>query len=138
MVNDVILRAEGLSKKFCRNLRRSMYYGSIDVVRSMFGFAPKANLLRPGEFWAVDDVSFELNRGSSLGILGVNGSGKSTLLRLLNGIYQPDKGRIEVRGRTGALIALGAGFHPLMTGRENIYLNGVILGMTKKEIDQEV
>lgn len=137
MGNDVILRAEGLSKKFCRNLRRSMYYGSIDVVKSTLGLAPKNNSLRPGEFWAVDDVSLELKRGSSLGVLGVNGSGKSTLLRLLNGIYQPDKGRIEVRGRTGALIALGAGFHPLMTGRENIYLNGVILGMSKKEIDRK-
>lgn len=137
MVNDVIIRAEGLSKKFCRNLRRSMYYGSIDVLKSMLGLAPKANLLRPGEFFAVDDVSFELKRGFTLGILGVNGSGKSTLLRLLNGIYQPDKGRIEVRGRIGALIALGAGFHPLMTGRENIYLNGVILGMRRKEIDRK-
>lgn len=137
MGNDVIIRAEGLSKKFCRNLRRSMYYGSIDVVKSMLGLAPKDNSLRPGEFWAVDNVSLELKRGSSLGILGVNGSGKSTLLRLLNGIYQPDKGRIEVQGRIGALIALGAGFHPLMTGRENIYLNGVILGMSRKEIDRK-
>ena len=137
MGNDVIIRAEGLSKKFCLNLRRSMYYGSIDVVKSMLGLAPRDNPLRPGEFWAVDDVSFELKSGFTLGILGVNGSGKSTLLRLLNGIYQPDKGRIEVRGRIGALIALGAGFHPLMTGRENIYLNGVILGMRKKEIDRK-
>jgi lipopolysaccharide transport system ATP-binding protein len=137
MGNDVILRVEGLSKKFCLNLRRSMYYGSIDVFKSMLGLAPQNNSLRPGEFWAVDNVSLELKRGFTLGILGVNGSGKSTLLRLLNGIYQPDKGRIEVRGRTGALIALGAGFHPLMTGRENIFLNGVILGMSKKEIDRK-
>src|SRR5207247_6675364 len=66
--------------------------------------------------------------------IGTNGSGKSTLLRLLNGIYQPDTGRIEIRGRVGGLIALGAGFHPLMSGRENIYLNGTILGMTRRAI----
>jgi lipopolysaccharide transport system ATP-binding protein len=137
MSNDVIVKAEGLSKKFCRNLRRSMYYGSIDVAKTMFGMSANTETLRPGEFWAVDDVSFELKAGSSLGIIGVNGSGKSTLLRVLNGIYQPDKGRVEMRGRIGALIALGAGFHPLMSGRENVYLNAAILGMKKKEIDQK-
>jgi len=137
MSNDVIIRVEGLSKKFCRNLRRSMYYGSIDIVKTLFGVVVDTDSLRPGEFWAVDDVSFELQEGSSLGIIGVNGSGKSTLLRLLNGIYQPDKGRVEIQGRIGALISLGAGFHPLMSGRENIYLNGAILGMGKKEIDRK-
>lgn len=131
------IRVENLSKKFCRNLRRSMFYGTVDVMRSMLGMAPSCGTLRKDEFWAVDGVSFELEKGESLGILGVNGSGKSTLLRLLNGIYMPDRGRIEVHGRIGALISLGAGFHPLMTGRENIYLNGVILGMSKKEIDRK-
>jgi lipopolysaccharide transport system ATP-binding protein len=77
-------------------------------------------------------VSFELKKGETLGIIGVNGSGKSTLLRLVTGIFPPDKGRISFKGRIGALIAVGAGFHPYMTGRENIYLNGTILGMTRK------
>jgi lipopolysaccharide transport system ATP-binding protein len=91
--------------------------------------------LRKDEFWAVKDVSFDLKRGEILGLIGVNGCGKSTLLRLLAGIFPPDQGEIMIRGRMGALIALGAGFHPHMTGRENIYLNGTILGLTKKEIN---
>ena len=82
----------------------------------------------------VDHVTFALKRGELLGLLGANGSGKSTLLRLLGGIYQPDKGRIEVRGKVGALIALGAGFDLFLTGRENIFLNGALLGMTTREI----
>lgn len=137
MGDDLVIRAEGLSKKFCRSLRRSMYYGSLDVGKTMLGWPAHTEVLRPGEFWAVDDVSFELQRGASLGVMGVNGSGKSTLLRLLNGIYHPDRGRVEIRGRIGGLIALGAGFHPLLSGRENIYLNGAILGMGKKEIDKK-
>jgi len=137
MSNDTVVKVENLSKKFCRNLRRSMFYGSVDVIKSMLGMNIETNTLRKDEFWAVDNVSFELKRRKSIGLIGVNGSGKSTLLRLLNGIYQPDKGRIELRGRIGALISVGAGFHPLMTGRENIYLNGAILGMSKTEIDKK-
>src|SRR5208283_2461226 len=91
--------------------------------------------LRPGEFWAVKNVSFELKRGEGLGIMGINGSGKTTLLRILDGIYAPDAGRVTMRGRTGALIAAGAGFAPMLTGRENIYVNGSLLGMSRKEID---
>jgi lipopolysaccharide transport system ATP-binding protein len=134
MGDDVVINVEGASKKFCRNLRRSMYYGAFDVMRSMVGLCSKTEVLRPDEFWAVDHVSFSLRRGETVGLIGANGSGKSTLLRLLNGIYQPDTGRIEIRGRVGGLIALGAGFHPLMSGRENIYLNGTILGMTRRSI----
>jgi lipopolysaccharide transport system ATP-binding protein len=83
----------------------------------------------------VDDVSFELRRGECLGLIGRNGAGKTTLLKMLNGLIKPDKGRIEIRGRVGALIALGAGFNPILTGRENIYVNGSIVGLTKREID---
>lgn len=90
-----------------------------------------------GEFWAVDDVSFELKQGETLGIIGANGSGKSTLLKMLNGIFMPDKGRIEINGRVGALIEVGAGFHPMLTGRENIYVNGAVMGMTRAEIDEK-
>ncbi len=135
-MDDTVIRVEGVSKKFARRIRHNMLYGTIDVARGMLGMKARTDSLRPGEFWAVNDVSFELKRGETLGLIGPNGSGKSTLLRLLNGIYQPDKGRIEIRGRVGALIAVGAGFHPLMTGRENIYLNGSILGMTRAEIDR--
>jgi ABC-type multidrug transport system fused ATPase/permease subunit len=89
--------------------------------------------LRPGEFWAVQDVSFELRRGECLGLIGHNGAGKTTLLKMLNGLIKPDRGTITMRGRVGALIALGAGFNPILTGRENICINGSVLGLTKKE-----
>lgn len=135
MADDVAVSVEGASKKFCRTLRRSMYYGAMDVMRSMVGIPSQTETLRPDEFLAVDHVSLTLRRGETLGLMGPNGSGKSTLLRLMAGIYQPDTGRITITGRVGGLIALGAGFHPLMTGRENIYLNGAILGMPRAEID---
>lgn len=136
--DDVVLRVEHLSKKFCRTLKRSMYYGTIDIARSMLGINYDTGKLRKDEFWALDDVSFELKKGETLGIIGENGSGKSTLLRLITGIFPPDKGKISFKGRIGALIAVGAGFHPHMTGLENIYLNGTILGMTRKELDAKM
>ena len=113
-----------------------MLYGATDLTRSFLGLNQRTERLRDGEFWAVDDVSFELKKGETLGIIGPNGSGKSTMLKLLNGIFMPDKGKIEINGRVGALIEVGAGFHPMLTGRENIYVNGAILGMSKKEVDK--
>lgn len=136
--SEVVLRVESLYKKFCRSLTHSMYYGVIDSVRSMLGAAYDTQRLRKNEFWALEDICFELHKGETLGILGANGSGKSTLLRLITGIYPPDRGRISFTGRIGALIAVGAGFHPHMTGRENIYLNGTILGMTRREINERL
>ena len=112
-----------------------MRYGTSDVLKGFFGLNTHPETLRAGEFWALDDVSFKLHKGETLGIIGSNGSGKSTLLKLLNGIYMPDKGRIKIKGRVGALIEVGAGFHNLLTGRENVYVNGAILGLTKTEID---
>jgi len=94
--------------------------------------------LRPDEFWALDNVSFEVQRGECLGLIGSNGAGKSTLLKLLNGIILPDKGTIKVAGRVGALLELGAGFHPMLTGRENIYLNAAILGLGKDEVAKKL
>ncbi len=94
--------------------------------------------LRPKEFWAVKDVGFELKPGESLGLIGHNGAGKTTLLKMLNGLIKPDAGRIEMRGRIGALIALGAGFNPILTGRENIYTNASVLGLSKKETDAKL
>ena len=90
-----------------------------------------------GRIAAVKNVSFEIKRGETLGLIGPNGSGKTTLLKMINGIFWPDKGKITVKGRVGALIAVGAGFHPLLSGRENIYVNAAILGMTKKEVDKK-
>lgn len=141
---DVVLRVSHVSKKFCRNLKRSMFYGVHDLTRSMLGLTAQqfdnatASGLRKDEFWALQDVNFTLRRGECLGLIGQNGSGKTTLLRLLTGIFPPEGGEIAVRGRVGAIIALGAGFHPLMTGRENIFLNGSILGLSQTELRERM
>ena len=113
-----------------------MIYGISDIVRNMAGLK-SSHILRKEEFWAVDDISLTIKEGETLGIVGPNGAGKTTLLKLLNGIYWPDRGKIVVRGKVGALIELGAGFHPMLTGRENIYVNSAVLGMTKKEVDKK-
>ena len=89
------------------------------------------------EFWALDDVSFAVDHGSTLGIIGSNGSGKSTMLKCLTGIYRPDKGSVSVNGNVAALLELGAGFHTELSGRENVYLNGAILGMSKKDVERQ-
>lgn len=136
-MSDTLIKVDGLYKKFCRSLKRSMYYGTMDTVRSMMGLDSNEAALRTSEFWALEDINFELKRGETLGLIGQNGCGKTTLLRLLNGIFPPDLGKITINGRIGALIAVGAGFHPHMTGRENIYLNGTILGMSKIEIKRK-
>lgn len=133
--DDVVISVTHVSKKFCRNLKRSMLYGMRDLSRSFVGMRRGSSQLRKDEFWALDDISFELKRGECLGLIGQNGCGKSTLLRLLTGIFPPDKGEIMMKGRVGGLIALGAGFHPHLTGRENIYLNGSILGLSQREIN---
>lgn len=134
---ELVLKTEHLSKKFCRNMRQGIYYGAQDILRSLIGIKSHKTQLRQHEFWALQDINFELKRGEALGVLGVNGSGKSTLLRVLAGIYPPNSGQATIRGRLGALIALGAGFQTLMTGRENIFLNGTIIGMSRREIEQK-
>jgi lipopolysaccharide transport system ATP-binding protein len=113
-----------------------MVLGMKDSLRRLVGLPVHGSRLRPGEFWALQDVSFELARGQCLGIMGVNGSGKTTLLRILNGIYAPDAGSVSLQGRVGALIAAGAGFSAQLTGRENVYINGSLLGIPKREIDR--
>ena len=89
------------------------------------------------EFWALDDVSFEVEHGSTLGIIGSNGSGKSTMLKCLTGIYRPDKGKVSINGNIAALLELGAGFHPELSGRENVYLNAAIMGLSKKDAERQ-
>lgn len=138
MRSDILIRAEEVSKKFASKLKTSMKYGISDIARDFIGIPSHSGTLRPNEFWSVQDVSFEVRCGECLGLIGPNGAGKSTLLKMLNGIFMPDKGSIEINGRVGALIEVGAGFHPLLTGRENIYINGSIMGLSKKKIDQKI
>lgn len=137
MNKDFVIKVENVSKKYCKSLKRSMLYGVKDIARNTIGLSSHSDKLRKNEFWALDDISFEVKKGETLGIIGPNGSGKTTLLKLLNGIFWPDKGKITVKSRVGALIEVGAGFHPLLTGRENIYINAAILGMTKNEVDKK-
>jgi lipopolysaccharide transport system ATP-binding protein len=115
-----------------------MIYGGTDVFRSMIGLPKKRDFLRDKEIWALKDVNFEVRKGETLGVIGINGSGKTTLLRILSGIYPPDAGKVSIMNPLGALIAAGAGFHPEMTGRENIYMNGSIIGLKRKEIDEKL
>jgi lipopolysaccharide transport system ATP-binding protein len=147
--SDTLVRVEHVSKKFCKSLKRSLWYGLRDTLHELnpFDDSPSESgaasgefrlpELRKHEFWAVQDVSFELRRGECLGLIGHNGAGKSTLLKMLNGLIKPDTGRIEMRGRVGALLELGAGFNPILTGRENVYNKGAVLGFTKREIDRK-
>ncbi len=136
---EPLVRVEHVSKKYCRSLKRSLWYGLRDLGSELIGRRGDDRLrLRKDEFLAVNDVSFELRRGECLGLIGANGAGKSTLLKMLNGLVRPDAGRIEIRGRVGALIELGAGFNPILTGRENIYVNGAVLGLSKREIGARI
>jgi lipopolysaccharide transport system ATP-binding protein len=137
MENEVLVKVEGLSKKFCKSLKKSLKYGMFDLVANLRG-KDTSDDLRPDEFWALKDINFELRRGECLGLIGHNGAGKSTLLKILNGLINPDHGKVTMRGRVGALIELGAGFNPIMTGRENIYNNGAVLGFTREEIKAKV
>lgn len=138
-MSEVLIKVDGASKKFCRSLKRSLWYGLQDLGREVTARRHGGDgELRKDEFWAINNVTLELRRGECLGLLGRNGAGKTTLLRMLNGLIKPDAGRIEMRGRVGALIALGAGFNPVLTGRENIYVNGSVLGLSKREIDSKI
>ena len=135
--NEILVNVQGVSKKFSRDLKRSLWYGFKDMTGAVLGIKSKARL-RKTEFWAIQDISFTLRRGECIGLIGHNGAGKSTLLKILNGLIPPDKGRIEIKGRVSALIELGTGFNPILTGRENIYNNGAVLGFSKKEIDAKL
>ena len=135
MSSDVAIRVEGVSKAYTiRHQERD------HVTLAQTAVARARHPLTRNErerFWALQDVSFEVKRGEVLGLIGRNGAGKSTLLKLLTRITAPTAGRIDLWGRVGSLLEVGTGFHPELTGRENVYLNGSILGMARKEIDRQ-
>ena len=131
-----VLEVKDLSKRYCRGLRRSLVYGLLDVGKELAGVGQAAHELRKGEFWALRNVSFSVGRGESVGLIGHNGAGKTTMLKLVNGLIKPNGGRITVHGSVRALIALGAGFNPILSGRENVKVACAVLGYTGREIDE--
>ncbi|QEG42483.1 ABC transporter ATP-binding protein [Roseimaritima ulvae] len=132
-MTEPLIECENLGKKFCRDLKKSLWYGVKDSCSDLFGKPPHPQL-REGEFWANQGIDFSLNRGECLGLLGRNGAGKTTLLKMLCGLVKPDSGQIRLKGSVGALIALNAGFQPVLTGRENVFVYGGILGLSQKAI----
>lgn len=143
-MSESIISVDSISKKYQIGRQgsqgdglRHVLEGALRAPMGWFGAEARAARAKTEDFWAVKDLSFEVKRGEIVGIIGRNGAGKSTILKLLSRITEPTSGRIHLRGRVASLLEVGTGFHPELTGRENIFLNGAILGMTRLEIKRK-
>ena len=134
MSSEIAINVENLSKcyQIYDNPRDRLKQFVMPRLQNLSGKQPKQYFR---EFWALKDISFEVKKGETVGIIGRNGSGKSTLLQIICGTLAPTSGSIETRGRIAALLELGSGFNPEFTGRENVYLNAAVLGLSKEEVD---
>jgi len=131
-MNEIAVKVEGVSKKYLIGDTSSG-----NLRETVTGWFTRRDSQRMEEFWALQNISFEVKRGEALGIIGKNGAGKSTLLKILSRITEPTTGRIEIEGRVSSLLEVGTGFHPELTGRENVFLNGTILGMSRTEVKEK-
>ena len=136
-MSQIVIRAENLSKQFQIGRPRVRYRTLRDHITDVLTFRRRRDDAATDTIWGLHDVSFEVAAGEVLGIIGSNGAGKSTLLRILSRITEPTTGHVELHGRVGSLLEVGTGFHPELTGRENVYLNGAILGMRKADIERK-
>ena len=132
-----VVEVHNVSKTYCRDLQRSLWYGVKDIVREMSFQKSYAGKLRDQEFEAVKDASFDVQPGECVAMLGPNGAGKSTMLKMMNGILRPNAGSIRIRGRVSALIELGTGFNPILSGRENVFINASVLGFSREETEEK-
>ena len=132
-MSDVLIRFDRVSKKY--RLHQGWYFSLRDEAASLARRIFRGTGAPQDEFWALRDVSFDVRRGETIGLIGANGAGKSTTLKILSRVTVPSAGVVTVAGKVGALIEIGAGFHPELTGRENVYLNGAIMGMRRRELD---
>ena len=128
MNKQIAIKLENVSKLFRKQKQKTFK----ELIPAILGRQPTAEV-----FWALKNVNLEIKKGETFGIVGPNGSGKSTMLKLMAGVTEPTEGKVSINGRIAPLIELGAGFHPELTGRENVYLNGVILGLSRQEIDKQ-